>query len=242
MGQPGREWDRDCFTASRRCLARSSHQSSAAGRDLPQPAALACTRSLDVLPSTPPSLALRKRHILRHLATLATNTGEKIGLAAALVAVLVGPGCMPLHEGPQLKDPPPGMGYISSILSARKPLPDRATTRQLGYVGAGDSGDMVVITEYPGPTFEEEAEQARASYEARYTSTEYGPFHSLDIDGQPAWGWLETQEVRGEVASVQLTAIVSYDDVSYSIELTLHPPRLLGAERMREIVESFYVP
>ena len=63
-------------------IARPSHRSSTAGRDLPRSAALACARSLDVLQSTPHSLALRKRHISRHLATLATNTGEKGGLVS----------------------------------------------------------------------------------------------------------------------------------------------------------------
>ncbi len=165
----------------------------------------------------------------------------RTALAALVLAAVAAAGCGPAHEGPQLADPPEGMGYINSMSSARKPLPGRATTRQLGYIRHGDAGDMVVITEYPGPTTEDEVERARDGYEKRYTSTEYGPLRSLKVDGRRAWGWLETQRLRGEVAAVQLTAVVPYDDVTYSIELSLHPPHLMSEEAMRAIVESFFV-
>lgn len=166
--------------------------------------------------------------------------GAALLVSAALLAA-GGSGCR-VVEGPQLGAPPEKLGYTSSLMSARLPLPDRGKARQLGYVGAGDSPDMVVITEYPGPTSRGDAERARDTYAARYTSTEYGPVEELEIDGRPAWGWTETQRIDGKVVARQYTAVVSYDDVTYSVEYSAHREPQIGEEHLRGTVESFVVP
>jgi hypothetical protein len=62
-------------------LTRTSHQSPAAAADAPHPAMFSPLGVLDVPSSTPPRPSGRKPHWARHLGTLATNTGEKCGLA-----------------------------------------------------------------------------------------------------------------------------------------------------------------
>ena len=72
-----------------RLLARTSHQSPAAAADAPHPAMFSPLGVLDVPSSTPPRPSGRKPHWARHLGTLATNTGEKCGLAPGGKRVLV---------------------------------------------------------------------------------------------------------------------------------------------------------
>ena len=62
------------------CLARTSHQLSAAAGDARHPAAFSHFGVLDVLSSTTPRPSSRKRHWIQHLAGLATKPGEKCGL------------------------------------------------------------------------------------------------------------------------------------------------------------------
>jgi len=77
--------------------ARISHQLFAAAGDAPHPAVFSHLGVLDVPSSTTPRPSDRKRHWARHLAALASKSGEKCGLGL-LILLLVAAGCATVGE------------------------------------------------------------------------------------------------------------------------------------------------
>jgi hypothetical protein len=165
-----------------------------------------------------------------------------LGVAALTAACLV-PGCAPVNEGPQLEVVPPGIGYTTTIESARLPLPTHVKQRQVAYLPPGGmpGPTSVVITEYAGPATSDEVGRVRADFAKRYASTQYGETEVLTVAGHPAWGWTETQAYKGKVSSMGYTLIVAWRDLSFSIEVSSSDPGLADPARLREIATSFKV-
>lgn len=63
----------------------------------------------------------------------------------------------------------------------------------------------------------------------------------IRIDGRPGWGWLETHIYRGEVASLELKAVVPYDTVTYAVEFYASHPEWVDEARLREVMGTFAV-
>lgn len=167
-----------------------------------------------------------------------------LSLLPVFVATLVA-GCAGLvREGPHVKKAPDGLGYLSSLESARPVLPGRTKVSQSGYLENGEPPEMIVLTRYAGTTTREEAQAARDETEARYgRGGGYGPLEELEIDGRTAWGWtIEQRDSQtGALWSREFTAVVPYDDETWAIEYASHRDPDWEAESLRTVVASFTV-
>lgn len=165
-------------------------------------------------------------------------------LLLAAVALLAA-GCAGLvREGPHVKKAPDGLGYLSSLESARPVLPGRTKLSQSGYIEQGEPPEMIVLTRYSGTTTREEAQAARDETEARYgRGGGYGPLEELEIDGRTAWGWtIEQRDSQGGTLwSREFTAVVPYDDETWAIEYSSRRAPDWEADHLRTVVGSFTV-
>lgn len=149
----------------------------------------------------------------------------------------------PEREGPQIPKVPEGFIYDANASQGRNVFPDARQVRQSAWTTLGeDEHSSIFFTTYRGAATREEVAAARADQESRYGSyMEYGPLEDLTIDERPAWGWLETQWYREEIASLEYKAVVVYDSLSYAVEFHSSEPRFMDAATLKALVETFRV-
>lgn len=128
-------------------------------------------------------------------------------------------------EGPQLADPPEGLGYTTSFASARKPLPNRPPVRQLAYTAPGDAADFVAITECDGAATDDEIRAARDFWAGQYKSEEYSPPEPVTIAGHAGWGWMVTSRYRDAVWSRAWTVVLPWGRRPTRSSTSPTPPR-----------------
>lgn len=167
------------------------------------------------------------------------------GALAALALALALASCGPVYEGPQLAEVPDGLAYTSSIRSARVPLPGRRVLAQYAYAGPGglDWKTSVVISEYEGLATRSEVEAARDGFHARYggRSSRYGPVGEVRVGGRPGWGYTEDGLLDGRVVRRGLTAVVPWDERTFSLEVGSSEAPWDDREAQRRLVASFHV-
>jgi hypothetical protein len=147
-----------------------------------------------------------------------------------------------VREGPQLLDPPEGLGFTDPLQSARKPLPHRAAIRQMGYAAwNAEPPDIVVITEYEGEASREEILSAREEFANQYRSESYSAAEPTTIGGFDGWIWTITQEYRGELWSRDVVALVAGRGRTYSVEYSAHGAKASDPAAMKKVVASFRV-
>lgn len=163
----------------------------------------------------------------------------------AVVAVIALAGCEPVYEGPQLSEVPTGLAFTTSIRTSRLPLPDRRLLGQYAYAAPGgtDWRTSVTISEYEGLSTRSEVEAARDRYHSRYgdRSSRYGPVESFTVDGRPAWAYTADGLSDGRLTRHGLTAVVPWDDRTFSIEVSSEEEKWMGRDVQKGIAASFHV-
>ncbi len=163
----------------------------------------------------------------------------------AAVSVLVLAGCEPVYEGPQLSEVPKGLAYTNSIRTSRLPLPDRRLLGQYAYAvpGGVDWKTSATISEYEGLTTRAEVEAVRDRYHSRYGDrlSRYGPVEDFQVDGRPAWVYSADSLSSGKVTRHGLTAVVPWDDRTFSIEVSSEEEKWMDRAVQRRIASSFHV-
>ena len=147
----------------------------------------------------------------------------------------------PQVEGGVMPHPPDGFAHDPNGTAARLVLPERAMVRQRGYFTRGDPHSSIMITRYTGATGAAEAAAARDRHAGRYRSEEYGGVETIEIDGRTAWGWTITQGYQGKVYSFEYTAVVPYQDETYTVEFFTSDGKLMNWNFLRETVQTFTV-
>jgi hypothetical protein len=160
-------------------------------------------------------------------------------------AVLALAGCEPVYEGPQLSEVPKGLAFTNSIRTSRLPLPDRRLLGQYAYAAPGgtDWRTSVTISEYEGLSSRTEIEAARDEYHSRYgdRSSRYGPVQDFLVDGRAAWAYTADGLSDGKVTRHGLTAVVPWDDRTFSIEVSSEEETWMGRDAQRRIASSFHI-
>jgi hypothetical protein len=167
------------------------------------------------------------------------------GVILAAILMGSGNGCSkPVLEGGQISKVPEGFFFDANAEAARLVFPDRAKLDQRGYFAMRDDEHCsIMITEYEGTTEHEAVTTARDRAAEKYSYQDCSEVEPLHIDGQPAWGWLVTQRVKGEISSYKYTAVVSYEDdnLTYTVEFYASDPRYRDPEFQKETVQGFEV-
>ncbi|MDP2958191.1 MAG: hypothetical protein Q8N53_17320 [Longimicrobiales bacterium] len=165
-----------------------------------------------------------------------------------LAAVLALSGCSaPAVEGYQLQAPPEGFLYVVSQEASAGALTHRRAESQgvwYGDIKMDEPLSSVVITRYLGGAAASEvagAREARAGllHDPRYNRL--GPLRRLAMaDGGVASAWTEERhDEYGRFRSLQVTAVASYDTVSFSLELDTSVPERMTEAHLDSILASF---
>jgi hypothetical protein len=162
---------------------------------------------------------------------------------APLLAVCLASCSSPRMEGPQIPNPPDGFMYDANATQARNVFPDREIARQHAWGTMSErTNSSIYMTEHAGPSTRDAVQAARDALEVRYPyNTTYGPLQDLTIDGQPAWGWLETQYYKGEISSMEYKAVVTLEGTTHVIEFFSKNPKYMSEAALRELVCSFEI-
>jgi hypothetical protein len=162
---------------------------------------------------------------------------------AFLLAVMVTcvPACSrPMREGPNLAGVPAGFHYDENMSSGRPVLPKRVQVGQSGWMSLDEPSCSITFTEYSGTTTDAELRAAVAEAAQRYRSEDFTPVEPIRIDGREAWGWIETQTYGGQLASVEYTAVIPYDNVTWAVEYYASNPKLRDPRLQKDLVSSFH--
>jgi hypothetical protein len=161
-------------------------------------------------------------------------------VAAITMLVLGAAGCGPtLREGPNITGVPEGFLYDENATSGRPVLPQRRLVSQSGWMTLNEPHCSIMFTEYEGVADAGEISAARSEYARRYTHETYGALEPLKIDQRAAWGWTESQTLRGALASLEYTAVVPYDDATWTIEFYAADPKHRDPAFLKQLVTSF---
>lgn len=170
---------------------------------------------------------------------------ERIIRLLAAAALLAAGSCSPVYEGPQLSEVPEGLAYLTTIRSARHPLPDRELLGQYAYAvpGGMDWRTHATLSEYRGACDRAEVEAARDAFDERYggRSSLYGPVEPFVAGGRPAWAYTADGLSDGKVERRGLVVVVPWDDRTYGIEVSSSEPAFIEREVQRRIAASFHV-
>jgi len=165
-----------------------------------------------------------------------------------LTTALALPGCSaPAVEGYQIQAPPEGFLYVASQEASAGALTHRRVESQgvwYGDITMGEPLSTLVITRYHGGAAASEvagAREARAGllHDPRYNRL--GPLRRLAMaDGAVASAWTEERhDEYGRFRSMQVTAVASYDTVSFSLELDTSLPERMTEAHLDSILASF---
>lgn len=164
--------------------------------------------------------------------------------ACTVAAVFALAGCEPVYEGPQLSEVPEGLAYTNSIRTSRLPLTERRLLGQYAYAvpGGTDWKTSATISEYEGLATRSEVESVRDTYHSRYGRlSRYGPVEDFRVDGRPAWVYSADSLSSGKVTRHGLTAVVPWDDRTFSIEVSSEEEKWMDHAEQKRIASSFHV-
>lgn len=168
--------------------------------------------------------------------------------AWALAAELTLAGCSaPAVRGYQLQSPPEGFLYVASQEASAGALAHRRVESQgvwFGDIKLGEPLSSVVITRYRGGAAAAEAAGAREARAGILRGSPYnvlGPLRPLALaDGTMAWAWTEERhDEYGRFRSLQVSAVASYDTVSFSLELDTSVPERMTEAHLDSILTAF---
>ena len=167
--------------------------------------------------------------------------GQFIMVGAAIATLALGAaGCGPgLREGPNVTGVPEGFLYDENATSGRPVLPNRRLVSQSGWMTLNEPHCSIMFTEYEGVADAGEISAARSEYARRYTYESYGQLEPLTIDQHAAWGWAESQTYRGQLASLEYTAVVPYEDATWTIEFFAADPKHRDPAFLKQLVTTF---
>jgi len=158
--------------------------------------------------------------------------------ALGVLLVLASSGCTaPAVEGYQLQAPPQGFLYTAKEAPSGSMIRGRSPDGGgfwFGDIHFDEPRTTVALARYRGPLSEGDAAAARDARAQVLRGSPYnrlGPLRTLTLaDGHAATAWTEERhDEYGRFRSLQVTAVVSYDTVSFALELDTSVP-----ERMRE--------
>ena len=158
-------------------------------------------------------------------------------LCSALAALAL-PGCsVPAVEGYQLQAPPEGFLFTAQQGPTGSVIPGRSPDGGgfwFGDIKLDEPRTTVALTRYRGALADGAAASAREARAQILKGSPYnrlGPLRTLALaDGHAASAWTEERhDEYGRFRSLQVTAVISYDTVSFAVELDTSVP-----ERMRE--------
>lgn len=171
-------------------------------------------------------------------------------MAAALgvMLVLAPSGCTaPAVEGYQLQAPPEGFLYAAqeapswSVIGARSPDGGGVW---FGDIRLDEPRTTVALFRYRGglaPGDAAAARDARAQVLRGSPYNRLGPLRTLTLaDGHAASAWTEERhDEYGRFRSLQVTAVVSYDTVSFALELDTSVPERMTEAHLDSILATF---
>lgn len=167
---------------------------------------------------------------------------ERVSVPILIAAVaIVVPACGPTYrEGPNVAGVPEGFRYDANMTSGRPVLPNRTQVGQSGWMTFSEQHSSILFTQYQGVADEAEVRAVLDDYARRYTHQKYGAVESITIDKRPAWGWYSEQHLKGRLASLEYTAVIPYDDVTWAVEFYASDPRHRDPELLKKLVSSFH--
>jgi len=167
--------------------------------------------------------------------------------AAALLGLSNG-GCSGIDRpGPNVEDVPEGFFFDANASAARKVL-EVEPLDQSGWFAhnANDDHSSIMITTYQGQIDEDTIRAARDTHAQRWgrksrsvNGSDYGSVEEIEIDGQRAWAWEIVQYYKGDLCSIEWTAVVPYEDVTYAVEFFAGMENHMSPELIRKTVYSF---
>lgn len=168
--------------------------------------------------------------------------------AVGLLALLSGVAAcsVPNFEGPQLQDPPQGFLLQPNLEAPHNLFGYLPRVYHDAWVQSLPPFSSIVINGFAGTLTLADALAAQDSLRARPHDPDirFGQPEPLTVDGRDAWGWEERIDTpqRG-IPWVAYRAMVPYDTISYTIEISTEDP-LLKAESpatLKAIIFTFGV-
>jgi hypothetical protein len=168
--------------------------------------------------------------------------------AAMLVLTLAVAGCSaPAVEGFQIQAPPEGFLYTVIQSPGGGVLSPREVVSQgmwLGDIKLDEPLSTLQVTRYRGPATEAEVAAARDARVARVINPQYnviGPLRARAVpDSGRAWSWTEERhDEYGRFRSMQLSEVVSFDTVSFSLVFDTEVPERMTEAHMEAVLATF---
>lgn len=167
-------------------------------------------------------------------------------LAAALAT---GACSAPAVEGYQLQGTPEGFLFASArpgetgqgLVSG---LPVQSQGLWVGDIRSDEPRTTISFTRYRGRASRADAERAqgaRAEFLARSRYTVVGPVRDVHLTaGGTAWAWTEERhDEYGRFRSLQVSAVLAFDTVSFSVALDTEVPERMTQDHLDGILATF---
>lgn len=165
-----------------------------------------------------------------------------------LALTMASAGCSaPAVEGYQLQAPPEGFLYVVSQPAGQGPLgglPRAGQGAWLGDFHSDEPRSWFEVTRYRGAAAREDADAARAARGGRLGAsglTTLGPLREVPLTaGGAAWAWTEERrDGEGRLRSMRVTAVVSFDTVSFALELDTEVQERMTEAHLDAVLASF---
>jgi len=174
------------------------------------------------------------------------NRLRQVALTMALTVVGAAACLAPTVPGYQVLGVPDGFLFTANANTGVNLFPDRDILSRgvwLGDIETFEPQSEIYVTRYSGRVTIEEAEAARNLQASRYgnpSSIDYGRVATVTIDGRSAFTWLETRyDENNSVRSLDYTAVIPYDTVSYSVEFSTSATHRLYPDSLTRVVHSW---
>ena len=167
--------------------------------------------------------------------------------AAVILTMVIAAACSaPRIAGYQVQDVPGGFLFTANANDGGSLFPNRNVLSRgvwLGDVETFEPQSEIYVTRYSGNVTVDECETARDVQASRYgnpTSIDYGRVEPVTIDGRAAFAWMETRyDENGAVRSLDYTAVIPYDTVSYAVEFNTSAAHRLHPDSLTRVVHSW---
>jgi hypothetical protein len=167
--------------------------------------------------------------------------------AALVFTTVVAAACSaPRIPGYQVQDVPGGFLFTANASDGGSVFPDRDVLSRgvwLGDIETFEPQSEIYVTRYSGNVTIDECEAARDVQAGRYgnpSSIDYGRVATVTIDGRAAFAWMETRyDENGAVRSLDYTAVIPYDTVSYAVEFNTSAAHRLHPDSLTRVVHSW---
>ncbi len=169
-----------------------------------------------------------------------------LAFALALTAAGAAACLKPTVPGHQVRGVPAGFLFTANANSGAPTFPDRELLSRgvwLGDIETFEPQSQIHVERYAGRVTRAEAEAARSVQASRYgnpSSITYAPLETVTLDGQSAFAWMETRyDEHDAVRSLEYTAYIPYDTVSYVVAFGTAAPRRLYPDSLTTVVQSW---